>query len=1082
METGNKGRRVICLMACIASCAMLVFSGLNLLLSSGTENLHDFLEKNESVVTEEYETESREEPYSYFRGESSLMDDRFVIWDETVPSEEVISQNEEVKLSLDEPLRLDDYEVREPIQIDNDEDFAAQAVSEGWPGDGTEGDPYIIEGYEIDGAGHGYCIYIGNTTVYFLLRENYLHSASGVSSDYFVNSGINLYNVQNGMVVNNTASNNDRSGIFLWGSNNNTLQNNTANLNSGSSGIYLGISSNNTISHNSLSDNSYGILVYYYSDNNVIVNNTMSDNHAGIYLSWGSKKNLIASNYVSYNLDGIRLYDTTKNTLTDNILINNGILIFGNDLSYWNTHIMDPSNTINGKPVYYRKDRTGGTVPAGAGQVILANCTGVIVDDQNVGKGTAGVQLGFSDDNIITNNIANSNNRYGISLYRSHQNYVVDNTINFNDWDGLVLVFSHGNELSVNNAINNGRYGFSLSRSDNSSISNNIVSSNHHGVFLYSSYNNIITDNNISYNGERGVSIKDADHNLIYHNSFIDNGDQAYDEGDNDWDHGNPAEGGKGGNYWDDYVGNDRGDGIGDVPYDIPGSDNQDRYPWVNPEMVHLVGDFAVFVEDIHVGSSPVISILEAYDVHGNLISGVYRVQIEINRSITTELTFSQGESTYIWDEMTVADRYDVEVTIDEVTGFDTFHVKPGTVSDILISPMDSTIIAGNMQVYTVIGYDDWGNEFDMTEETVFSICENAGGIWAENIYTSEFSGRWAVIGECEGITKEATLTVKPASVHTVTIYPDAHRSATAGVDLSFSAEARDVYGNLITDAVTNFTWQNATNGVFNKVTIGEYQVTAAYEGVTSVSTTVTVEPASASYVIITPTESTITAGQMEVYNAIAYDGFGNEIGDVTNLTNWSIGTDAGGSWSDNVYRSEKAGTWIVTGDYNGLTESATLTIEVGHAASVIISPSEQQTVTAGEELVFTATAYDEHGNLITETVTDFSWKSATNGVFYQSVIGTYDVTATYKGVTSSSTTVVVLEDDEVERETFFTSNYEWLILLSFITIVVISFLSGVRYGKRDRKVEDNGSKQVVVSPAKDASDEVIDEPPKEDL
>ena len=84
--------------------------------------------------------------------------------------------------------------------------------------------------------------------------------------------------------------------------------------------------------------------------------------------------------------------------------------------------------------------------------------------------------------------------------------------------------------------------------------------------------NNIICENNI------GIVLLSSHDNTFFHNDFFNNNKNADDPCHNIWDNG------INGNYWDDYNGVDSdGDGIGDTPYSIPGGDNVDHFPLMEP-------------------------------------------------------------------------------------------------------------------------------------------------------------------------------------------------------------------------------------------------------------------------------------------------------------------------------------------------------------------------------------------------------------------------------------------------------------------------------------------------------------------
>ena len=104
------------------------------------------------------------------------------------------------------------YTPHDPIRIEGDEDFAAQAQAEGWAGNGIEEDPYVIEGYEINLVGgigrEHYGIHIENTEVYFVINNSKV-----IGEEY--SSGIYLNYVRNGIIKDNIFENGYR-GIYLW--------------------------------------------------------------------------------------------------------------------------------------------------------------------------------------------------------------------------------------------------------------------------------------------------------------------------------------------------------------------------------------------------------------------------------------------------------------------------------------------------------------------------------------------------------------------------------------------------------------------------------------------------------------------------------------------------------------------------------------------------------------------------------------------------------------------------------------------------------------------------------------------------
>ncbi|MFW9956303.1 MAG: nitrous oxide reductase family maturation protein NosD [Candidatus Thorarchaeota archaeon] len=305
------------------------------------------------------------------------------------------------------------------IEIDGDANFAATALLEGWPGDGSPENPFIIDGLEIDREDAVHCIMISNTRVGFTIRNcnltGHLWRQSAVSM--YSGSGIYLENVSYGELVNNICRDN-AEGIYLFNSTYNVVV-------------------NNTCIHNRLG------IILIDSNANTISSNICKRNSWGIHLS-GSNANTISSNICNANDLGIyvKFHDTpASNLVIDNTCNRNqhGILIHGYGCDVDLHTVMN--NTCNGNSYN--------------GFYFLRLCSSIVANN-TCNSNRVGMFLLGSNSNTVANNSCNGND-LGISFARSNSTTVVNNTCVYN----MIAIYqsdSQGSIISNNTLLNNFEY------------------------------------------------------------------------------------------------------------------------------------------------------------------------------------------------------------------------------------------------------------------------------------------------------------------------------------------------------------------------------------------------------------------------------------------------------------------------------------------------------------------------------------------------------------------------------------------------------------------------------------------------
>jgi len=271
-------------------------------------------------------------------------------------------------------------------------------------------------------------------------------------------------------------------GVFSYLEDNNITENDLVNnargicLNGGFNGIF-----NNVVAKNNITNNyDAGIMLFGILNNNMITNNRIINNSRhGIW----SVSDEFHDNVISANIfinDGWYLGELSSN-FYDNIVVN---------------------NTVNGKPLVYLENISNATV-GDSGQVILVNCSEILVNALNLSNTDAGIQLWKTTNTIVTGCNISDCSFVGISLKSSYNNTISANNFNRSD-----------NNTSY-------QHGLWLSRSDNNTIYQNVFINT--GLHVSDSYDNIVANNLV--NGKpliylqnvSNITIEDAGQIILVH-------------------------------------------------------------------------------------------------------------------------------------------------------------------------------------------------------------------------------------------------------------------------------------------------------------------------------------------------------------------------------------------------------------------------------------------------------------------------------------------------------------------------------------------------------------------------------------
>ena len=421
------------------------------------------------------------------------------------------------------------YVTHDPVNIVSNMNFSIQ----GWPGNGTSGNPYVIEDLEISSSASA-CVYIEDTDVYFVIRDctfdahwdkncvtlaNVTHGTIENCVMHDCSVGVKLYDAPDCIVSDNEISD-SQVGISATGGSDDSfiLRNNVSA--GGTDGIAIYNSHRVVIENNTVFGYRQSCLRAYESHYCIFTGNELGDFERFGFFMYLSDYGEISRNTAHYSsteskaefdiamqrchewtiegnqlggnvLASIELERSDTCTISNNSM-NRGIYFESYNTYDYSSHTMD-SNTVQGKQLgYFKSQNNLALLGTNYGQIILVYCDNVEVN-QGTFSDVASTVVVESCDNVSLQNLSLERSFHGISLRDSTDIVIQNCVIEFTRGNAIYLYES--NDLSVSHVeISSTTTGISqwgraiyATSCDNLTISDSAVTDNTpYGIYLSS--------------------------------------------------------------------------------------------------------------------------------------------------------------------------------------------------------------------------------------------------------------------------------------------------------------------------------------------------------------------------------------------------------------------------------------------------------------------------------------------------------------------------------------------------------------------------------------------------------------------
>ncbi len=440
----------------------------------------------------------------------------------------------------------------EGISLSGDIELMNQAFLEGWPGNGTEGNPYLLDGYSfIESTG---TIYIRDTTLHFnIINCTFnttrtgigLHGSSNITlenntflgfSDPSISimecynitilhcdlsngpeNGIEIYHCSHILIKESVIESSSYRGFLIYNVDNVTIQN--VNLRNNYQAIDMLVCENVLIESSNFTDSkNYGIETSHI--NNLVIRNCDIEGFSRYGMSVHGTNILIQDNTIRGYISGLKIGYFNGLVMYNNQFLGCGIHVNNAHGDFYNSTI-PPNNTVNNVPILMIKDRdfNDGEVDQEYSQMILVNVSDLVIKDKTIVEVGTLLTL-ISCSRIVINGLITSDLETGVYAINSDNLTITNSYIrNFRRY-GVVVQNGQDIKVDENTIWNSHNSGIRFSLSTRGLASGNIIENVSTGISLSGNKELIVKENIVRDCDRYGTVIQNSDLTEISKNSY----------------------------------------------------------------------------------------------------------------------------------------------------------------------------------------------------------------------------------------------------------------------------------------------------------------------------------------------------------------------------------------------------------------------------------------------------------------------------------------------------------------------------------------------------------------------------------